>query len=223
MTITAIPERPETEAFRFALRRATSAEHAALDAHPAFAALMAGTLDADGYRRLMAVFHGFYHVHDPMVTSACDRHAFDRLGFAYAARSEILGEDIASLGSGRPVEQGTQPPSLPDIHSAGMLGGVLYVIEGSMLGGAVLCRMAETLLFRTGIAGDAYWRWCREAGKTRWAMTCRMIEDLSACETARAEMIEGARTSFAIFSEWLDAWDEGSRLDGSGHRGVVRC
>jgi heme oxygenase len=220
MATTEIWERPDSEAFRFVLRRATSAEHAALDAHPAFAALMAGTLNIDGYRRLMGLFHGFYRKHDPIFARACGRLCFDRLGFAYAFRGDVLLGDLTALG-GRPGQPSNEPRSLPEIDSSGTLGGALYVIEGSMLGGAILCRTAERLLSRAGIDGLGYWRWCRDAGKERWAMTCRAIEELSACETAREEMIAGARTTFSVFAEWLAAWNDDTRPD--QRRSMARC
>jgi heme oxygenase len=220
---TEMQARPKSEAFRFMLRRATRIEHKALDAHPAFAALMEGTLSVDGYRSLMALFHGFYQRHDPLLERACSLHALDRMGFVYASRSVLLRSDLAALDGGPSGPRTDKSAALPPIGSAGTLGGVLYVIEGSMLGGTVLCRAVEALLSQKGAEGCGYWRWCRDASAARWAMTCAMIERLAATETARAEMIAGAQAAFATFAGWLDSWKEDKHTGGACLGIFARC
>ena len=215
--------RRKPEAFRFVLRSATSPEHQALDAHPAFARLVDGSLTAGGYRRLMAQFHGFYSAHDPMLELACRRHSVNRLGFAYAPRSAILGRDLAALGCIAPQAALASPAPLSDLASAGTLGGVLYVLEGSMLGGGVLSRAVESLLSRTGMSGGGYWLWCRDLGAARWAMTCAMIEALSASEAARSDMISGAQNAFATFAGWLADWQDDAPGGADGLRDMERC
>jgi heme oxygenase len=197
-------DRRKEQTFRFTLRRATAARHAALDSHPALAALAAGRLDLEGYRRLMAAFHGFYLGHDPMVAEACRFHGLERHGFVYAPRSNLIAGDLASLGI-PPVPLGH--PAMHPIASAASLAGLLYVIEGSMLGGGVLSRSTAALLARNNARGDSYWQWCRDAGASRWAMTCRMIEEIAANEEARREMIAGAEAAFDAFGDWLRDFD----------------
>lgn len=218
------PGRQRQEAFRFVLRRATRTEHEALDSHPAFAALMKGTLGVGGYRNLMSLFHGFYHRHDALLAEACQRFGLDRSGFTYASRAGILSRDLAALGidtssddSNRPSE----PQGLPPITSGGDLGGMLYVLEGSMLGGGMLCRAVEGVLGQDGAAGDGYWQWCREAGGRRWAMTCDLIEDLATTEGARADMISSAKGGFDAFARWIAGWRDDTGIPTPG--GVLRC
>jgi heme oxygenase (biliverdin-IX-beta and delta-forming) len=195
------------EAVRFVLRRETRAAHESLDGHPALAALMNGTMDTDGYRRLMVLFHGFYASHDRMIERACQDHSLSRFGFVYARRTEILASDLAALAVQPPsILEDTSSNTLPPIGSAASLGGVLYVLEGSMLGGAVLCRAAEKLLGKDGGLGIGYWQWCRAAGGERWAMTCDMLENLAADSAATQEMLTGADAAFATFASWFADW-----------------
>ncbi len=217
-----IEERSRTEPFRFVLRRKTRAEHEALDSHPAFADLMNGTLDIAGYRRLMLLFHGFYASHDRILQDACDAYALHRSGFAYASRMAFLDDDLASLG----VDCCSMPMARPSadlfpVGSAASLGGMLYVFEGSMLGGAMLCRATEAVL--GGASGNAYWRWCRDAGPARWAMTCSLLENLAGLETARADMVAGAQAGFRSFADWLAAWHDHPREAGASAGSVARC
>ncbi len=215
-------ERRKPEAFRFVLRQATRPEHEALDAHPAFASLMSGTLSRNGYRSLMTQFHDFYCVHDPLLDASCRLHSMERLGFIYAPRSGILGRDLAAL-EGRAARPASVGPAPPNLETAGSLAGVLYVLEGSMLGGGVLSRAVGALPAVTGETGDGYWRWCRDLGASRWAMTCAMIERLSTSGAARSDMISGARAAFATFAGWLGGWRDDSVQVEPGRLDVERC
>lgn len=214
-----LPQTARSEPVRFALRRSTRAEHAALDAHPALAALVDGSLDRDGYGRLMGRFERFYACHDAMLARATMAYGLDRFGFTYASRAAILAEDLAQLG----VDGWREAPAAPlsPADSIGTLCGMLYVLEGSMLGGAVLCRAAEALPSNSGGRGCGYWRWCRDEGGRRWAMTCATLDALGTSEAARSDMLAGARATFIGFGDWLALWDAGeNRLPGMD---AMRC
>lgn len=184
-----------------------------LDNHPAFLALVNGSLSLPDYGRLMLAFHGFYSLLDPHLESACARFAVDRAGFRYAGRTAMLTDDLVALGLG--AEATRRAPSAggpPPARSAAALAGMLYVFEGSMLGGAVLYAATEKLLGASASGGNSYWRWCRAASQPRWAMTCSLIEKLADTDAARDEMVAAARESFQCFATWFERWD----LDAGG-------
>lgn len=203
--------KPTLGAFRFALREATRPEHASLDAHPAFASLMDGRLDVDGFGRLMALFHAFYDRNDPVISEACWLHKLHRAGFEYAPRAAILRRDLASLCFEPMQPVPLDDLTLPALASPAAACGTLYVVEGSMLGGAVLGRAVESLFSSGQTGGRSYWRWCIEAGAKRWAMTCGAIESLAVDEAARTEMILSARAAFRAFDAWLRHWHDDAR------------
>lgn len=224
MSATAIHERLGSESFRFVLRRATRVEHQSLDDHPAFAALIGGTLGIGGYRTLMSLFHGFYAAHDSILADACNEHRLERSGFIYAPRADMLAEDMSCLGAKPPVPVASIPgPHRLAIGSAGSLAGMLYVFEGSMLGGSVLCRAVEALLAAHGASGARYWRWCRDAGAARWAMTCAMLDEVSATSRARADMVDGARAAFSGFSDWFSDWADEACAEPTPVGSLDRC
>ena len=195
--------------FRFVLRHETRAEHGGLDQHPAFAGLLDGTMSLDGYRNLMLAFHGFYVGVDEPLQLACGRHGLDRLGFVYEPRTAILASDLVMLGAKLPPSTGQSLPARKlDMDSVESLAGALYVFEGSLLGASMMCSSTDTLLAAAGSGGNAYWKWCREAGSKRWAMTCQMIERLATTDQAKGRMVDAARTAFQSFAEWLDLWDD---------------
>ncbi|MBZ8132703.1 biliverdin-producing heme oxygenase [Afifella sp. IM 167] len=194
-------ERHEAESFRFVLRRETREQHLALDQHAAFAELQEGVLELGRYRRLMAALHGFYLGFDPAVARACAAYGLERRGFHYAPRAPILAQDLVSLGGSEGIPRAGM--AMPAVASQAELAGLLYVSEGSMLGGSMLCAATETMLAEAGASGNAYWRWCREAGAPRWRATCGIVEALSSEEAARAAMIASARAAFRRFAAFL--------------------
>ena len=195
------------ESVRFLLRRETRPEHDALDNHPAFLALVNGSLSLPDYGRLMQAFHGFYTMLDPQLASACDRFGVARWGFSYEGRTAVLTGDLQALGMDDAARRTPATDGQPQASSAAALAGVLYVIEGSLLGGAVLCAATETLLAPSARGGNGYWHWCRTAAQPRWAMTCTLIEALAGTDADKEEMVAAARDSFQRFAAWFERWD----------------
>ncbi|MCX7304241.1 MAG: biliverdin-producing heme oxygenase [Hyphomicrobiales bacterium] len=219
-----IGQRSRREAFRFGLRAATQAEHAALDQHPAFSSLTGGTLDIASYQQLMLQMYGFYDKHDATLDEACRLHSLSRLGFVYRPRAEILKADLIDLGTTAPFAPFVPlNGSLQQIGSAAALGGMLYVLEGSLLGGALLCRAAETLLTRTGAKGNGYWQWCRDVGAKRWAATCAVLEALATTDDNRQELIDGAKVAFKAFASWMIERQDTLPIDGMPVGSLERC
>lgn len=198
----------KTEPVRFLLRRETRTQHDVLDNHPAFLALVNGSLSLPDYGRLMQAFHGFYRMLDPYLESACGRFAVAEAGFRYEGRAALLESDLIALGLGDKAIRPVPNAALREpVRSAAALGGMLYVFEGSLLGGAVLCAATEKLLAPNAIGGNSYWRWCVAAAQPRWAMTCGLIDELAVTAGAREEMVTAARHSFHRFATWFDRWD----------------
>lgn len=191
-------------AFRFELRRATRSEHQSLDEHPAFTALAAGRLGLEGYRQLMALFHGLYAGLDASLDDSCHRLLPPGCEYSYVRREPFLARDASDLrATTAPPAKAPQP-----YGSLAGLCGALYVVEGSLLGGAMLQRATAALLADHGERGDAYWRWCRDAGGPRWAATCGLIEESASTARSRDEMILGARETFDLFSDWFGRWQD---------------
>lgn len=209
-----LEQRPEAGSFRFVLRNETRAEHQSLDANPAFGALLDGTLGLDGYRRLMLAFHGLYSQIDGPLRDGCDLHGAARSGFVYQPRSPMLGQDLGGLGVSPAVSRRIPSDEIGALTgSNGSLVGTLYVVEGSLLGGATLYKSTELLLENFGASGNSYWQWCREAGGRRWAMTCDLIDDTAKTEAGKREMIAAAQLAFGLFNRCLSPLAGFKRLE----------
>lgn len=90
------------------------------------------------------------------------------------------------------------PESL--FHSAGATSGSLYVIEGSMLGSAVIGRHLAKCEW-VPAAGFAYFNPYREDTARRWKA---MLDRLDECPVVHwPEVEQGALETFALLEKWL--------------------
>lgn len=191
-----------TDSLRHILRTETDVAHQRLHAQSSFAALAAGTIDLSDYVRLMQRLHDFYRPLDQAISAAlsdCDNPAFD-----YQWRSDLLAADLDHFGGteDQPIWQGAS-----SVVSPKTVGGVLYVVEGAVLGGSLLDRMARKLLSEHSTNGRGYWAWCRSEGKHRWASLLRYLDGLSARGHAVDDLTAGAHATFAELGDWLAPLD----------------
>jgi len=145
------------------LREATRAAHRQLDHHPLLAALMDPALTLEGYGRALAALHGAHGAVESVLAEFAPAALFPR-------RLPDLASDLAALGVD-PMPLTVAVPQPGD--DAGRLG-MLYVIEGSNLGGAVIARRLATSLpagaaraFFNGAEGSLRWQRFRAFARSR--------------------------------------------------------
>lgn len=171
-----------------ALRTATAAEHARLDA-------ALDLLADDGRHRivkLLARLHGFHQVWEPLIV----RLPECRSVFAGRGKLAFLRDDLLSLG----FTEGAVS-ALPRCEAAAHLVrdwrvafGSMYVMEGSTLGGQVIARrLALPLrsLVPYGSRTGAMWRAFGAAARA------------SLGPAERGLALEEARETFAVLQAWL--------------------
>jgi heme oxygenase len=161
------------DSFHTALRAATAVDHAAVDA--AFGAF--DLSDHDGYVAFLTAHARAL----PAVEAALA--AAGETGFRPRAR--LIAQDLAALGAKLPDMLPLAPPANPAARA-----GMLYVIEGSRLGGGLLARqvpagLPAAYLSATHLPGE--WR----------ALLARL--DVDGDRAAAAEAIESARTVFDLY------------------------
>lgn len=199
----------QSATIREALRAHTNAAHELLHQHASFVALFRGELSVPDYRKLMLSLHGFYVALDQEIIRALEEFQYKTAPYRYARRSDILGRDLSDLQfSAEEVEGNRHCERVADIVSPASLGGVLYVVEGAMLGGSTIDRAARELLSDEVSTGRQYWAWCRSEGKHRWAMTLQYLEYLCANGASLEELLTGARETFQALSAWLAPLDK---------------
>jgi heme oxygenase len=187
----ALPARGELRTF---LRRRTSGAHEDLHLHPAFAPLASASASGtrSGYVALMAGLAGFYDALDPLLERAAAAH-----GLSYVARAHLIKRDLDHLdAAARPVAcRPVAPRGLPELL------GVLYVVEGSTLGGSVLATRATEL---GGAEGAGFWTWCRREGTAHWKALVAAMDAALLTDPERERAGDAASLLFDSLARHLD-------------------
>ncbi len=185
---------------RIELRHATAAVHERLHHVPVFAALAEGRLDRAAYVDLLGRLYGF---HDPF-EAAVDRAGPSGLPPAEWRRAHLLRSDMAALGQSEATIQ--RLPRYPVVSSQwtpAWAMGVLYVIEGSTLGGRVLARQLDHLAPQDSEFGRSFLLAGTGMGHVRWRDFCAAIDACGTDTASRAEMVAGAVETFRCFETWF--------------------
>lgn len=189
-----------------ALRAATRADHEALHHHPLLAPLAAGTLDAATYAVVLDRFLAFHRAIEGRILAPAAAE-LRSLGVARTSRLPLLEADLADLaaaGVPLPPDSTQPPPPLPQAPDLPEILGVLYVVEGSRLGGvglaAALARAPDP---RLAAASRFLGSTDRSIGPL-WHGLGRLIDAQGRSPHTRQRMIRAALAAFAAFTAWLD-------------------
>ncbi len=137
--------------------------------------------DEADYRRFLRI-----HAHAllPLEAALADRAPWP----AWQPRGGALRADLAALGIAVPPPLAVAPPA-----TAAEAWGMLYVVEGSRLGGTLLAR-------RVGAGLPAAYLGARH-GPGEWRQFLDAMETDATSERYRELAVAGAQRTFAIFAE----------------------
>lgn len=185
---------------RIVLRHATAAVHERLHHVPVFAALAEGRLDHAAYVGLLGRLYGF---HDPF-EAAIEQAGPPGLQPAEWRRANLLRSDMAALGqSEAAIRRLPRHPVIGRRWSPARAMGVLYVIEGSTLGGRLLAQQLDHVVPADGDAGRSFLLAGTGMGHVRWRDFCTTLDFCGEDIVSRAEMVAGAIETFRDFEAWF--------------------
>lgn len=119
--------------------------------------------------------------------------------FPERRRSCFLEEDLAALNGAQPVS--TQCDTLPEIKSHSSALGVMYVLEGSTLGGRIVSKMiANRLQMSTGLR---FFNGYGDRTEQMWDnFKGYLAQPFSGQE--ETEILSSAQNTFIGFNQWLE-------------------
>ena len=162
--------------------------------------ILDGDATVDDYARYLQSMLGF---HAPLEAIFAGDAALEAAGFAAASRrkSHLLIQDLHSV-----APCAAAPPHCSALPATTMLThriGVAYVIEGSTLGGKfILARLPPALASLRGTATAFLEGYGAETG-ARWRSFGALVDRVIDTAAAEAEVIAGARDTFARLITWL--------------------
>ena len=157
------------------------------------------TIALPGYYALLTRLFGYHHG----LELALDSADFPERPQAPPVdrRSQRLLQDLEDLGpSGSDPAPLTQTVKLDAIKSYGTWLGVLYVREGSMMGGRALAAKLDHL-FGSKLAGRRFFQGGGGDGAA-WQRLCRALDALDE-PAAQDQALKAALASFEHFDTWM--------------------
>ncbi|MEW6360857.1 MAG: biliverdin-producing heme oxygenase [Pyrinomonadaceae bacterium] len=180
-----------------ALKEATKEQHEALEQ---IVNIMDESTDLNSYGNLLLKFYRIYATLEPLIPN-------DLLlenGFNYKTREKLphLLKDLKVLGLSSAAENLIRYERVPDMQNAARAFGVLYVIEGSTLGGQVISRHLRDRLGLTPDNGAAFFSsYGHEVGQ-KWKEFCDALNRFGEIfPEMHSEIIDAAKETFSAFAE----------------------
>jgi heme oxygenase len=118
-------------------------------------------------------------------------------------RKHLLELDLACIDATGSVRR----PVLPRVSSEAGLLGLMYVMEGSTLGGQLIARQVEETLGLEAGYGNAYFRGHGQQTGAMWEEFCEVLRE-RVPEQESETVIGGAKEMFRVFSSWMQRNNE---------------
>ena len=180
------------------LRSSTRSQHEAMEGLIPVSSVFSSL---QSYRALLQRFYGFY---SPLELRLSRISSLDRLLPDYPKRRKtpLLRRDLEFLGLY--PEQIQLCRRLPRVDSLSEAFGVLYVIEGSTLGGQILSRTAQQNLNISGNEGASFFSSYGSEVGSMWRKFREAVERYSRDHPDESNRILcAARESFQYLGDWL--------------------
>ncbi|WDM67754.1 biliverdin-producing heme oxygenase [Xanthomonas cucurbitae] len=179
-----------------ALRDATQDTHRLVEAVPLMQALGHGQIDRNGYATVLRRHHALLAGFEERLSDWLNTLVGS--GWPYRRRVPALSADLYTLAQ---APDAPLPPPASDDDAARW--GMLYVIEGSQLGGRVIARHLRR--HRPALAGALQYFELADEDPAGWRRFQSVLDHRLDSPRARAAAIEGAQAMFTHFHTCLAA------------------
>ena len=188
---------PSPTSLRVKLRDATHHQHVQLNQHPLLNGLMQADYPLSHYHKILLAYSQLYQALEAEIDAFINRHALD---FDYHPRRKLptLLQDLNCFNN---LPQLKSPPlNSPVINSLGQLIGILYVVEGSTLGGQHIARVLEKHHGLTPTAGAAFFYGYGEQTQSLWQDFIAFAETIANQAAQVDQALEIAGQTFDLFT-----------------------
>lgn len=184
------------------LRSETKTLHRELDHHPAMVKLLSPALNSSEYLLLLKKFFGFFLPLEQSLNLSLQKEHSASFGVFKQQKTAWLQEDFQKLGATFDIVAPTMQ-FLPGSSAEAL--GVMYVLEGSALGGQIIAKHLAKNLGLTAATGARYFYGNGPATHERWQLFCLALEEWSERSQAPiAEIVAGAQHVFIDLRRYLD-------------------
>jgi heme oxygenase (biliverdin-IX-beta and delta-forming) len=179
------------------LRAATRDAHERAERVPVLTHLARGAIDEKRYGAMLTSLAALFSRWENEQREFL-RHEAANAGWRYASRTEALRCDLRDLG----IATNILPGRLAYGHDRATSWGMLYVVEGSALGGQILAASARRAM--PGCTATRFFG-IADARDGTWRDFCAVLDAALASEDAIERARRGADAMFARYDEALRA------------------
>jgi heme oxygenase len=187
-----------------ALRAATHDAHKAVEQLTPF---FRADFDRAAYLRWLDVMYGFYLRVDATVRAS---GFLVESRWTYLERCRLIERDVALLAARAPVAPADARALLAPLTALtqpAAVAGLLYVVEGSTLGGKVLLNVLARRAAVSADAGASFFAPHGESPHLRWADYVALLARMSVSPAWTQAAVHGAETTFTVLQAWLrEVW-----------------
>lgn len=187
---------------RAKLKGSTQAAHTQIESNPVLAKLTRPGLSVSDYRAILRSYYGFFvALENQFLRDGASRLIVD---FSQRLRAPRLAHDLKGLGmSDADIKASPRAALLPSTASSSALLGVMYVMEGSTLGGMIIAKGLQAYDFFTPETGSFFLA-DPQATSLRWKSFIEVLENTPGLD--EAAVVSSASQTFRS----LDAWMSGA-------------
>jgi heme oxygenase len=179
------------------LKSETHSLHRKLESHPLQRLLLSPELTEHALQRILQAYLGFYlPLEVKLARFIPDVHP------TYSFQSPHLLRDLIALQTD--LQNLMLCEQLPEVESSSDALGILYVLEGARLGGAVISRHMKGLLpsLRMHFFVNSGQSLARD-----WTGFVRLLDSTLVTTSQRSSAVTTASATFTCFALWLDSFD----------------
>ena len=195
-----IVSKEKQDLFLKKLREKTGESHQKLEENTLSKAILSPSVKVIDYQMYIAKLYGF--------TKACERDIFPELALILPdleerKKSDLIEKDLFTTGVSKEKIENI-PVFQFKTSGPGEALGVMYVLEGSTLGGKILYKHINQTLGKDAESGASYfWGYGQRTG-VLWKIFISALAGYAVEENCEEEIITSAVHTFSTIDQWLN-------------------
>jgi heme oxygenase len=164
------------------------------------------TMTLNNYKKILGRLYGFVSVSEEVIEPLFASYSVD-LDWGKRKRVGHLENDLIFLGENRKtLEMLPKCEEVSNIRNMSQALGIVYLFEGSRLGGLVLSKALREHFGFGNCQGYAYFASNGAEVVAMWQTFKNFMENHVASNGGEAEIIISAKQGFDLLNEWLDSY-----------------
>lgn len=163
------------------------------------------SLSLEDYKELLKIFLGMFA---PIENALTEVELPEGLEFDKRKRTKLLELDLLALGlSAEEINAIPRFEGLSSSPSVAHALGVMYVLEGSKLGGQHITRLLHQRLGLSNERGCSFFGSHGQDVGSMWKKFCEIARATVVATEEREEFVEAAKSTFSSFEMWVVSRD----------------